>query len=68
MREGRGIFLALLVDAILVALHRRANRVVERVDWEHFGQHDSWTAAFYLPEALCIYVIARDFLRILGLF
>jgi hypothetical protein len=54
--------LTLLLDAILALMHRRANRIVEQVDWDHFGQHDSWTKAFYLPEALCVYLLLRDLL------
>jgi len=68
LREGPGILLLLFVDAILAVLHRRANRTVERVDWERFGQHGSWTKAFYLPEAFCVYVIVRDLLKTLAVF
>jgi hypothetical protein len=48
--------------------HRRANRTVERVYWDHFGQHDSWTKAFYFPEAFCLYVIVRDIVQSIILF
>jgi hypothetical protein len=67
MRDGPGVVLVLATDLLLAVLHRRANRIPERVDWNRFGQHDSWTKAFYLPEALSWYLIARDVLNVVGL-
>lgn len=67
MRHGPEVVLVLVTDVLLAVLHRRANRVPERADWDHFGQHGSWTKAFYLPEAICWYLIARDVLYGVGL-
>lgn len=58
--EGAGILLAVMLDAMLSFLHRRANRLVEHDYWDQFGQHDSLTKAYYVPEAFCVYLIVRD--------
>jgi hypothetical protein len=63
LRDGHEILLLIAADLLLAFLHRRANQIPERIDWEGFGQHDSWTKAFYFPEALSWYVIARDILK-----
>jgi hypothetical protein len=60
---GRGLVLLALVDLALGSIHRRANRIPEVVDWDHFGQRESWTKAFYLPEAFAWFLVARDLFR-----
>ena len=65
LMDGSVILLVLVVDALLSLLHRRANRVVERDYWDQFGQHDSLTKAYYLPEAFCVYLILRDAVNVI---
>jgi hypothetical protein len=62
---GGGLALLVMVDLILGGIHRRANRIPEMADWDHFGQKESWTKAFYLPEALAWFFAARDLFRLL---
>lgn len=57
---GSGLVLLVVVDLVLGSIHRRANRIPEVADWDRFGRRDSWTKAFYLPEALAWFLAARD--------
>jgi hypothetical protein len=58
-----GLVLLVIVDITLAVIHRRANRLPEAIDWDHFGQNTSWTKALYFPETLAWVLIARDLFR-----
>jgi hypothetical protein len=62
MRTGPWILGLLVLDACLWALHRRANRPAEHsaADRATLGEYNSWTKAFYMPEALAVALILRD--------
>jgi hypothetical protein len=66
LHTGLGILFLLALDACLFVLHRRANRLSEHspVDRATFGEYNSWTKAFYMPEALAVALVLRDLWRV----
>lgn len=64
IQDSRRLVFIVLADVLLAFMHRAANRMPERVDWGNFGRNESWTKAYYFPEAICWYLIVRDLLKL----
>jgi hypothetical protein len=63
LHAGFGVVALIPADVLLWVLHRRANRLAEQspADRETFGEYNRWTKAFYVPEALAVALLLRDF-------
>lgn len=48
------------VDVALVALHEWANQPLRKHDPERFGRNDSITKFLLAPEAIALFLLARD--------